>query len=106
MRNTIFGMLIIALLIFFNACTPGETRIKLTGNERDLPSELKGLKVYQVDTGDGTAIYVAILDDQILSTSRHAGRQSQNLVNIKERTYTYKSSDIISENDSIVVIKK
>lgn len=106
MRNTIFGMLIIALLIFFNACTPGETRIKLTGNERDLPSELKGLKVYQVDTGDGTAIYVAMLDDQILSTSRHAGRQSQNLVNIRKQNYSYRSSDILLENDSIIVIRK
>ena len=108
MRNTIFGMLIIALLIFFNACTPGETTNSLNGDESALPAELKGLKVYFVRISHGDGVYVAVKDNKILSTTS-TDKIAETVVNINDETSeirNYRSSDILLENDSIVVIKK
>jgi transcriptional antiterminator Rof (Rho-off) len=93
----------------------GVTRQTLTGDESTLPAELKGLKVYRVSCGDGDYVKVAVINHQAISTTYKSGKHQQSvaLVNkevefgagqITERTINVES--IISENDSIIVIKK
>ena len=103
MRNTIFGMLGF-LVIMLTSCTPGETTKILNGNESSLPDELKNLKIYSIETGRGKNIYVAVMNNKILSTSEN-GKNPTNVVNITD-SYSYSKSDIISENDSIIVLRK
>jgi hypothetical protein len=93
----------------------GTTRQRLIGNESNLPPELKGLKVYRVSCGDGDFVKVAILDNQSISTTYKSGKHAQSLVLItKEVEYgtgeiprrPVNIESIISENDSIMIIRK
>lgn len=103
-------MIILALCSLFSSCEDkGTTRMSLNGTEQNLPDELKGLKVYTVSTSNqGGYIRVAVLNNQINSITYPVGKfqattiivgsgKEQRLINAKE---------IISETDSIIVIKK
>lgn len=96
------------LLLTLTSCEDkGVTQQWLTGDETNLPAELKGLKIYTVSCGSGNYVKVAVLNNQPISTTYQSGKHQQStiLINSKpERTINVES--IISENDSIVVIKK
>lgn len=86
---------------------PGVTTKELNGYEDQLPFELRGLKVYTVSTGEGSYVKVAILNDQINSLSYSVGKSQATtiIVNNGSRERIIKGT-IISETDSIIVIKK
>jgi hypothetical protein len=93
------------LLLTLTSCEDkGVTRQTLTGDESNLPAELKGLKVYRVSCGVADYVKVAVIDNQVVSTT-YGKHQSVILVN-KENPRTINVESIISENDSIIVIKK
>jgi hypothetical protein len=104
---------IIAISLFLTGCEEaGKTSQKLAGDESNLPAELKGLKVYRVSCGEGDYVKVAVLNNQVASTTYQVGKvqQSTIIVNADQdkpnQQDIYYRSDIISENDSIIVIRK
>jgi len=95
---------IFILLLTLTSCEDkGVTQQRLTGDESNLPDELKGLKVYRVSCGLGEYVKVAVLNNQVISTT---GKTTQSILINKETPRTIMVESIISENDSIVVIKK
>jgi len=96
------------LLLTLTSCEDkGVTRQTLTGDETNLPQELKGLKVYRVSCGEGEYVKVAVLNNQAVSTTYQDGKIQQSVILVnKETARTINVESIISENDSILVIKK
>jgi hypothetical protein len=96
------------LLLTLTSCEDkGVTRQTLTGDESNLPAELKGLKVYRVSCGEGEYVKVAVLNNQAISTTYQSGKHQQSVIIVnKENPRTINVESIISENDSIIVIKK
>jgi hypothetical protein len=85
----------------------GLTRQTLTGDESTLPAELKGLKVYTVSTGSGNYVKVAVINNQAISTTYKSGKHQQSVILVNKGTpRTINVESVISENDSIIVIKK
>lgn len=85
----------------------GVTSQRLTGDEPTLPAELKGLKVYRVSCGDNEYVKVGILNNQVVSTTYQSGKHQQSVILVnKETPRTINVESVISENDSIIVIKK
>lgn len=105
---------ILALLLsitLFSACQDaGVTSQRLSGNEPSLPEKLKGLEVYSVSCGAGEYIKVGLLNGEIVSTQYKSGKYTKDiiLVNANDTTSTrvVKVASVISENDSILVIRK
>ena len=99
---------ILVLLFLLTSCEDkGVTRQSLTGDESTLPQELKGLKVYRVSCGEGEYVKVGILNNQVISTTYQDGKIQQSVILVnKEVARTINVESIISENDSIIVIKK
>jgi hypothetical protein len=111
----ILTILFCIALLTISCQDKGVTRQTLTGEERTLPAELKGLKVYTVSTGEGNYVKVAVLNNQAISTTYQSGKHSQSVVLVNKEvefgagqitTRTINVESIISENDSILVIKK
>ena len=96
------------LLLTLTSCEDkGVTKQWLSGDESTLPPELKGLKVYRVSCGEGEYVRVGILNNQVISTTYPDGKVQESIILVnKEVTRTINVESIISENDSIVVIKK
>ena len=96
------------LLLTLTSCEDkGITQQWLSGDESTLPAELKGLKVYRVSCGDGEYVRVGILNKQVISTTYPDGKVQESIILVnKEVARTINVESIISENDSIVVIKK
>jgi hypothetical protein len=101
-------LLALILLLTLTSCEDkGLTRQTLTGDESTLPAELKGLKVYRVSCGEGDYVKVAVLNNQAISTTYKSGKHQQSVILVnKETERTINVESIISENDSIIVIKK
>ena len=101
-------LLALILLLTLTSCEDkGLTRQTLTGDESNLPAELKGLKVYRVSCGEGDYVKVAVLNNQAISTTYKSGKHQQSVILVnKETERTINVESIISENDSILVIKK
>jgi hypothetical protein len=101
-------LLALILLLTLTSCEDkGLTRQTLTGDESTLPAELKGLKVYTVSTGSGNYVKVAVINHQAISTTYKSGKHQQSVILVnKETERTINVESIISENDSILVIKK
>jgi len=102
-------LLILGLSVMLFSCEPpGSSRIKLDGNENLLPAELKGLKVFRVELGGGDYCKVAILDNQINSTTYYQNKSQRSTIilnkNQQSKIISYK--EIILENDSILILKK
>ena len=99
---------ILVLLFLLTSCEDkGVTQQWLSGDESTLPQELKGLKVYRVSCGEGEYVRVGILNNQVISTTYQVGKRQESVILVnKETTRTINVESIISENDSIVVIKK
>jgi hypothetical protein len=106
MKKILIFLFCIALLTI--SCEDkGVTRQTLTGDESNLPAELKGLKVYRVSCGVGDYVKVAVIDNQVVSTTYQSGKHQQSVILVnKENPRTINVESIISENDSIIVIKK
>jgi hypothetical protein len=102
------GIWLLLLSLLTISCEDkGVTSLKLSGNEPTLPAELKGLKVYRVSCGDNEYVKVGILNNQVVSTTYQAGKVQQSVILVnKEVARTINVESIISENDSIIVIKK
>jgi len=98
----------LSLALLISCEDKGITRESLVGNETQLPPELKGLKIYDVSIGSGSYVKVGILEDKIISTNYQVGKHRQSMIIVdkggQERKIEFES--IISENDSILVIKK
>ena len=100
----------IFLLLAFASCAPaGTTDRQLQGDERDLPNELKGMKVYKVWVEDGNYVRVAVLNNQVNSLTYNNGKGAPHttiMVNNNAGGKVIEVKEIISENDSIIVCKK
>ena len=96
------------LLLTLTSCEDkGVTKQWLSGDESTLPQELKGLKVYRVSCGEGEYVRVGILNNQVISTTYPSGKVQESIILVnKEVARTINVESIISENDSIIVIKK
>jgi len=107
--KTIVKIVIIATALFFmvGCDEPGVTSKSLTGYEEELPFELRGLKVYTVSTGDMSYVKVAILSNQINSLTYSVGKSTQTTIIVNNGSFDRViKGTIISETDSIIVIKK
>ena len=103
----ILTILFFIALLTISCEDKGVTRQPLTGDETNLPPELKGLKVYTVSTGSGNYVKVGILNNQAISTTYKSGKHQQSVILVnKETPRTINVESVISENDSIIVIKK
>jgi hypothetical protein len=108
MKKTLVILMGLSLALLISCEDKGITRESLVGNETQLPPELKGLKIYDVSIGSGSYVKVGILEDKIISTNYQVGKHRQSMIIVdkggQERKIEFES--IISENDSILVIKK
>ncbi len=85
----------------------GVTENRLTGVEEDLPAELKELKIYDVSIGSGSYVKVAVLKNQVNSTTYPVGKYQQSLILVDNSTGNQITvSEILSETDSIIVCRK
>ena len=104
-------ILISIMLFFIMSCTDkGITSVELTGLEETLPAELKGLRIYSVSLGDGSNVKVATLKNQPFSVNYQVGKIRGTTIiidnNIKDDERIIHAKQIISETDSIIVIRK
>ena len=91
------------LLLTLTSCEDkGVTRQTLTGDESNLPAELKGLKVYRVSCGEGDYVKVAVIDNQVVSTTYKSG-QIITIRNYREENSILKRKDLkqMSVRDAI-----
>jgi 23S rRNA-/tRNA-specific pseudouridylate synthase len=100
-------LIFIALLsmIAISCGTPGNTAIKLHGDEDNLPAELRGLKVYTVDLGTLDYIKVAVLNNKVIGTSYSEGKTTAN-VGIVDLNNVDKTSIVYEDDDFIIIRKK
>ena len=101
--------IILTSLFLLSSCSndPGVTRQELTGNEINLPEELKGLKVYNVAIENGNKIKVAFMEGyKSSSTSYRNGKFDETTILLESTGRVIKVKEIISETDSIIVVKK
>lgn len=107
LRTTLYAFAIIFCVTFFSSCyDAGVTSQRLNGNEQDLPQELKGLKIYSISVGRGDWVKVAILDNKANSTTYSVGKFNESLIIIDKKGKQIKVSQILSENDSVIVCRK
>lgn len=85
----------------------GVTRMKIEGTEETLPKELKGLKIYEVSTGNGGSVKVGVLNNQVNGLTYPEGKLKESVIMVHNgQNRIIEVESIISENDSIMVIKK
>jgi hypothetical protein len=96
------------LAIVFTSCEDaGVTSKKLNGDEPNLPDELKGLKIYNVSIGEGNFVKVAVLEERVNSTTYSVGKYQESIVIVnKQNDKLIKVSEILVENDSIIICRK
>ena len=102
-------IVVLCMATLILSCSPGETSQTLNGSEANLPEELKGLKIYSVNTRGLGKVRVAILDGKVNSTTYQSGKTTQSVIMVDKRTgdnRVIEVIEIISENDSIIVAKK
>lgn len=107
MKKILLFVLFVILLTFVSCENVGTTHQTTYGNETGLPAELKGLKVYDVSTGSGSYVKVAVLNNSVNSTTYKSGKHNKSTIIVYgNTTQEFKQEDIISENDSIIVLRK
>lgn len=108
-------ILIFLLLIVAMSCEDsGTALVRLNGNESKLPPELKGLKVYTVYVEGGETVRVALLNNKVNSLTYYQGSDGTNTNNHtvimidgnSSETKIIHAKQILSETDSIIVLKK
>ena len=94
--------------VFFVGCEDaGTTRQQLSGNESELPEELKGLKIYRVSTENGGAVRVAVLNGNVNSSTYKAGKTTQSTIVVnKSNGKLIEVREVLVENDSLLVCRK
>jgi hypothetical protein len=104
-------LLLMAMPLLLVSCyEPGHTTQSLQGDEKLLPEELKGLKIYDVATSGGRSLKVGILKNQVVGSQYYNinGKYLEECLLIQKdkspKVITVKR--VISENDSIIVIQK
>ena len=104
--KTLFLFLFVSL--FLSSCDDaGVTHTTLDGTERDLPDELKGLKLYEVSTSGGDYVKVAILDSMVNSLTYRVRKHNETTIIVNGLAKSREiHGEIISETDSIIVIHK
>ena len=103
----LFAIMFWVLLGLSSCEDPGISRLSLTGIEESLPDDLKGLKIYQVSTGQGNYVNVAVLNNRVNSTTYQVGKTQESTIIVNQNTgKAIIVSEILVENDSIVVAKK
>jgi hypothetical protein len=100
--------LLIVLVGLLGCRDKGHTTMVLNGGETGLPMELQGIKVYTIKDSPITYVKVAILNGQVNSLTYPVGKTTQTtiILNTKKGTRVIESAEILSETDSIIVIKK
>lgn len=99
--------LLILLLVLGSCGQKGSTGLELHGTEEGLPPELKGLKVYHVETGRFGFINVAILDNKINSLTYPVGKTQQTTLIVNNNPgRVINVSQVLLENDSLIICKK
>lgn len=108
MKKIVLSLFALSLLL--SSCRDaGTTDLYVHGEEPALPQELKGLKIYAVSDGYGGRVKVAVFQRQVVGTRYQSGKYHYDAVNVYKEDGTarsYPASNIIVENDSILVIKK
>lgn len=105
-------LIFLSTITMFISCTQpaGTTSTSLTGVEKGLPEELKGMRIYTVWDDDNSYVKVAILDGKVVSTTYPLGKTIESLILIDKSSDSdnriIEVSQIISENDSLIVVKK
>jgi hypothetical protein len=96
------------LVFIFTSCgEAGEASIKLNGDEANLPDELKGLKVYNVNLGKNDYVKVAVLNGKTNSTTYNSGKHKASTIIINKQNNNFiEVSEILVENDSLIVCRK
>lgn len=85
----------------------GDTRQNISGDEEKLPEELKGLKIYSVADSPMSTVKVAVLNNQINSLTYPVGKMQESVIMVNKATNKiYEISEVLMENDSIMVVKK
>lgn len=110
-KLTLRWLLGVSFMFGLASCsTKGESTQYLNGTETNLPPELQGLKVYDVAINDGgTWIKVALLPGYISTpVTYQSGKQHITTIVLQKANEqrTILAKEIISENDSIIVLKK
>ena len=108
-KSKILKFLVGILLVgsFISCSDTGTSVQRLSGNESTLPAELKGLKVYSVKLGVGSWCRVAVLNGIANSSTYMVGKTQQTTIVINgNQPRTIIAKQILSETDSIIVIKK
>ena len=78
-----------ALCLTLISCKdPGTTTIRMSGEEAELPPELKGLKVYTVWFNSVGYVNVAVLDGKVNSTTHQNGKFQETTVILNHRNTT------------------
>ena len=91
----ILGALLLALVI--GCQDPGVSSQRLSGSEHTLPDELKGLNVYDVSTGNGGWISVAVMDNQVVSNTYKSGKQTRSVILVQnDNSRTIEIESVIS----------
>lgn len=101
-------LLFILLSLFLQSCYDlGDTEQNISGDEEKLPEELKGLKIYRVADGTMTYVKVAVLNGQVNSVTYPVGKSQETVIMVNKATNKiYEISEVLMENDSIMVVKK
>ena len=102
-----FFIFLVICCLFISCDDAGVTSKRLNGDEKNLPDELKGLKIYSVSTGCGDYVKVAVLDGKINSTTYQVGKLQETTVIVnKQNGKLIEVSQILVENDSVIVCRK
>lgn len=103
-----FFVVMLLVSILFSSCQDGgNVEEQLTGNEQDLPKELKGLKVYRVSLKGEGFVKIAVLNNNINSTAYQVNKSQENVIILNKNTgKLMQVSEVLLENDSIVVFRK
>ena len=106
LRSHFLYTMLVAVL-FVGCENAGTSRQQLSGNESELPEELRGLKIYRVATEGGGSVKVAILNGNVNSTTYQQGKVKNSTIIVnKQNGKLIEVKEILIENDSVLVCRK
>lgn len=106
MKKLMTTFAIMTLLVFVSCNEAGYTTQKLNGDEASLPDELKGLKIYEVATGNGVVVKVAVLNGNVNSVTNNDKAHHTTIIVNKQNNKVIPVNQILVETDSLIVCKK
>lgn len=104
-------LLATALATLLVGCDSSPSQVPIA-QENQLPPELKGLKIYAVETGSngmGRTIYVGYVPNkQTMSLEYSQDKTTESVIVVKDTASnkTIFAKSIIMENDSMVIVRK